>query len=208
MVFIEKMNYLAKLVFVESSSKNGKELIFTAGFSKAAFEHCMEMIKRLLELDGNLKIFAVQYDSSVSLKQAQICERKDRDAEQELALQLATDIYNQCYPLQIKNPHVIAKSAGGSVAINLAQIMELQTLSLFAPAYVPFRKMRIIGKPAILVGWNDEDPRIPMLPNMELILDALKSMCDIVIVKKIYKGNSHDFNPDFIVDARNQNALQ
>jgi hypothetical protein len=198
---------LVKLIRITDYKKNAPTLIITAGFSDEAYQKCKQIAEEFTHL---FNIYVVYYDKTVSDRQKEICEEYKNiivlkaNKEQALAYELAWYISKRCKEMNIKKPHVLAKSAGGAVAINLAQIMILQSLHLFAPAPVIFRKNKILGSPVITLGWNNEDPRIPMKPNMVWMETIFEHMLKLKISKKIYHGKSHDFNLKFVHDVLNQ----
>ena len=201
---------LVKLVKTsgDSDEKDRQVLILTSGFSAEAFEKSKDVAKYISEhITQAYDVYVFWYDKIVSARQVEICNKHADNPvmkahkEQELASELADFVKDCCDKLGLKKPHVLAKSAGGSVAINLAQIMELQSLYLFAPASVLFRKKEILGTPRITIGWNTEDPRIPMHPNMARMNSILGLMVkdDNSIEKYAYVGKSHDYNLKFVL---------
>jgi hypothetical protein len=178
-------------------------LLVSAGFSAEAEKHLEETFKPL-ERDYN--IIRVIYrnrkgEFEAKLHQDDAVKRKDMPREYDLYKSLGSMVGEQLKHCGIGNVHVIAKSAGAAVLINLPQYIKIESISLLAPAPIRIDTFGIpLRQMPLMLGWSVNDPKIPHNPYCR-VMEGFLSAHGYTVQHAKYDKKTHDFTPEFIADS-------
>ncbi len=194
---------------IEGASKSDIELIIIPGFSTSSYDRNYKTLFEYYDIKLDIKKFnkihlvKFQDDEEFSIRTLHgELLKEDVNLENKLYEKLAEIINNKLKPATYT---ILAKSAGGGVAIYLSELIpkQIKKLLLFAPGvgYINNDLETLTLKESkIIVGWNKEDTKVhigTILP----ILQELLPNTEVLLYTKDIKDDvdtQHEINSKFI----------
>ncbi len=200
------MNSYVQIEWLNDENVSSEILLITAGFSDAAYKHCLEMAS----LVRGYRIGICKYASFVQELQKKACNGSNKALDEEEIYQKCTDaLADEFKQYAIENVTFVAKSAGGAVALLLSKQIEFKKFILQAPALPMCNLSMKSPKEGVSLHWCKDDQKIP-LDNLHKTFTYL-SVCGVEVPNSrcfIHEIGGHDFVPEIFTQLNDVGEMK